>query len=1036
MTVRNHSPCSRIRSFTLLTLFSFLCLGVGDVSTAHAQAALAVHAIDVEARTPVSGVTVHLVNEDIGVEDTRRTDGHGLAEWSGLSTAGAYTIFVEESDQYYAARVSDVELRSNATRSVTLFLQSLAEFEMDEVVVEGTQGVANVNRVNAEVSSSMSAATLEELPVEGRNFTQSLYRLPNVTPSTGFFSEAPNVSINGSNGLFTQYLIDGMDNNEQFLGGPQFEAPTGMMKDVTVLTSTYSAEYGRTGNGVFNVTTKAGSNEYTGEAFYLTRPGQPLDGEFTNEEGDVLAQRDLSGNQVKNGFQRHQGGISLGGPIVRDQTFFFVNLEHTTDWKDNLLDAPGGQQSTIDGQNQFTYASGRVDHRWNDRWRSTVRLNASRVRIDRQGGGLTGGVTFASAGNTQRRDGVHVALQNTYTGDNLVYESNVQYSWFNWDFADPVNPNTPQVVVQDPGGTTRAVLGHPGFAFDSVENTIQTQQKATYQLGAHTLKAGIDVLLSDHSLTGGGNPNGNYTVQLTASQFDRFQSAAVDPGLMTFELPGLLGVDPGALNVTNYGVELRPSTFGRRQDLIGLYLEDQFSPVSDLTVTAGLRYDYDSLSEAGGGRDNGDWDNLAPRLSLNYSIDERTALRGGYGIFYDKIVYSVVSDALQQSTTSDGFKAQLRELKEKSLLPSDTDIDQVTHRGNLVANESSVPYLGGPTPAELRADRSQIQSNELRILNPNGYENPETHQFSLGIQRQFGNEWLGYIDLIHTRTFNLYRIRDLNAPGRFEITLDDLRAVQNDPDRTPADLVRTKDEANATRPVDPRPGGAQRIIMTETKGEARYWAANVNLVKERGNDWYSGRLSYTLSSRRNNTDDINFRAEDANDFEDEWGPSINDRRHVISAIGTVYPTDRLRVTVASLLQSGQPINRVPNACAPGEGSADEVCFGTRDLNGDGRSFGDAYVGNSDRFPGASRNSDRLSWSTRFDLSVQYGWPIGGGRVVARADVFNVLNTENLSGFANNATQSNQIQVGPPGSDIEEKNAGPPRQFQFGVRYEF
>ncbi len=57
-------------------------------------------------------------------------------------------------------------------------------------------------------------------------------------------------------------------------------------------------------------------------------------------------------------------------------------------------------------------------------------------------------------------------------------------------------------------------------------------------------------------------------------------------------------------------------------------------------------------------------------------------------------------------------------------------------------------------------------------------------------------------------------------------------------------------------------------------------------------------------------------------------------------------------------------------------------------------------------------------------------------MVARADVFNVLNTKNLSGFANNATQSNQIQVGPPGADIEEKNAGPPRQFQFGLRYEF
>jgi len=1005
------------------------------ITPAQAQTGLEVHAVNVVEQTPVSGVTVHIANESIGYSATRRTDAQGIAHWTGLSTAGSYAVFVEETDRYYAARVSDIELRSNFTRSVTLLLRPLAEFELDEVVVEGTQGVAEVNRVNAEVSSSFDAAALEDLPVEGRNFTQSLYRLPNVTPSTGFFAEAPNVTINGTNGLYTQYLIDGMDNNEQFLGGPQFDVPTGAVKDVTVLTSTYSAEYGRTGNGIFNVTTKSGSNQWTGEAFYLTRPGQPLDGEFTNEAGEELAQRDLSGNQVKEGFQRQQAGFALGGPIVKDQTFFHVNVEHTTDFKDNLLDAPGVRE-TVDGQNHLTYASARLDHRWNDRWRSTVRLNANRVHIENQGGGLTGGVTFASAANTEERDGVHAALQNTYVGDNLVYESNVQYSWFNWDAGNPRNPSSPRVDVLGPDGTRRATLGHPGFTFDSVENTFQLQQKLSYSIGDHDLKAGADLLLSDHSLTGGGNPNGNYVVQLNQSQFDRFRSANLDPSLTPAELPGALGVDAQALDVTNYRVELRPSSFGTRQDLIGLYMEDEFSPLSDLTVTAGLRWDYDSLSEATLGREHGDWDNIAPRLGLNYSVDARTTLRGGYGLFYDKIVYSVVSDALQVNTNTDGFQQQVGELIDQGILPSDTDAEEVTFNGNRTLGATPPPnYLEGPTGSDVEGTPTDVLS-QVQILNPNGYENPATHQFSLGVQRQFGDDLLAYVDLIHTRTYNLYRIRDLNAPAPYEVTRENLEAVQNDPNRDPSDLVRSVQEANETRPVAPRPGGARRITMTEMKGEARYWAANFNLVKDRSDDRYSYRLSYTLSSRRNNTDDINFRAEDANDFEEEWGPSVNDRRHVISTVGSVYPADRLRVTLAGLFQSGQPINRVPNACEPGEGNEDEICFGTRDLNGDGTYRGGQYVGSSDRFPGASRNTDRLPWSYRLDLSVQYGWPIGGGRVVARADVFNVLNTENLSGFANNATQSNQIQVGPPGSDIEEKNAGPPRQFQFGVRYEF
>ena len=986
-----------------LVLVALLGVGLG-AAPAHGQAALEVHAVDVEANETVSGVTIHLENEDIGVSAERATGERGRVEWRGLSTAGQYTVFVEEDDRFYAARAGGIELRSNATRSVTLLLTPIAEVQLDEVVVEGRRGVAEVNRVNAEVSSSLSGQALEDLPVEGRNVTQSLYRLPNVTPATGFFPEAPNVSINGANGLYTNYLIDGMDNNEQFLGGPQFEMPTGMVKDVTVLTSTYSAEYGRTGNGIFNVTTKSGSNEWTGEGFYLTRPGQPIDGEFGAE---VPTQRDLSGNSVKSGFQRHQAGVALGGPVVRDQTFFFVNLEHTTDWKDNRLSTPGIGAQTIQGQNQFTYLSGRLDHRWNGQWRSTARLNVNRVRIDRQGGGLTGGIQFASAANTQRRDGVHAAVQTTYADEGLVYEANAQYSWFNWDYANPTNPNTPQVVVQNPEGTGIAILGHPGYQFDSVENTLQLQQKLTYQLGGHTLKAGLDVLASDHRLAGGGNPSGNYTVRLRdAAALDAFQGLNnFGPNLMPSDLRAI----EGQLSVENYSVELRPSSFGRRQDLIGLYVEDQFSPVSDLTVTAGLRYDYDSLTEGGGGPEAADYDNVAPRLSLNYAIDERTTLRGGYGIFYDKVVYSVVSDALELNSDDPAFKQEVQSLVDQGILPGDTDVDQVTFNGTRTALRDTAAFLERPS------DVTPLGGSR-RILNPNGYENPQTHQFSLGVQRQFGGEWLAYVDLIHTRSYDFFRIRELNAPDAYDISARELAIERAE------DLPRSPSEADATRPLST----GRSITMTETEGEARYWAANFNLVKDRGNDWYSGRLSYTLSRLRNNTDDINFQAETANRYEDEWGPSVNDRTHVISAVGTVYPTDRLRVTLASLLQSGQPINWVPDASI----------FGTRDLNGDGREYGAAYVGNSDRWPGAERNSGRLPWSTRFDLSAQYAWSVEGGRVVARADVFNLFNTENLSGFANNATQSNQIQVGPPGSDIEEKNLGPPRQFQFGVRYEF
>ncbi len=1013
-----------------------LLIGCAGVPAARAQAGLEITARNTQTGAPVPGVTVHVENPAIGYAVARTTDAQGRVQLAGLSTSGAYTIFFEENDAYYAARASDISLRANHTRSVTLLMNPLAAFELEEVVVEERTSVAEVNKVNAEVASSLSAQEVEALPVEGRNFTQVLYRLPNVSRATGFYPEAPNVSINGANGLYTNYLIDGMDNNENFLGGPQFEVPTGVVKDITVLASTYSAEFGRTGNGIINVTTKSGGNEVTGEGYYLTRPGQPLDGNTT------FPQRDLSGNQVKSGFERHQGGIAIGGPIVTDQTFYFVDVEHTTDWKDNVLNVPQlGLTSTVPGNNHFTYGSAKIDHRWNEAWRSSLRANVNRVRIERQGGGLTGGVQFPSAANTQQRDGVHVALQNTYAGTRLVYESNLQYSRFRWDYADTAHPDRPQVTVLDPQEQALAVLDHPGFAFDDLENTFQLQQKLTYRLGNHTLKGGIDLLTSDFSLEGGGNPNGNYTVKLNADQRDALRSRDLSADLTATELTTL----PGDIEVLNYAVELRPNAFGVRQNQLAAYVEDQFSPMSSLTLTAGLRYDFDSLTEGGGSTADADYNNLAPRLSANYALGERSSLRAGYGIFYDKIVYSIYSDALQQNTTSAAYRAQIQSLVDQGLLPADTDVREVTFDGNLTGSFAEVPFLDGPTPAEAQNARGEVFSNERRILNPNGYDNPETHQFSVGYQRQVGARTRFYVDLIHTRSYNLFRLRDLNAPAPHEITRAEVDAAQADPNRDPSDLVRSRFEADQTRPTDlfqrdaegnilfdangnPQytPGVARQVVMTETAGEARYWAATLNLMKERGPDDYAYRLSYTLSRLRNNTDDINFRAEDANNFEEEWGPSVNDRTHVINGTFTYVPAEGLSVTVAALVQSGQPINRIPDA----------TVFGTTDLNGDGRSFGAAYVGNSDRSPGASRNSDRLPWSSTFDLSAQYTLPVADGRVAIRADVFNVTNAQNWSGFANNATQSNQIQVGPESNGITRKNAGPPRQFQFGVRYEF
>lgn len=974
-----------------------------------AQEDLTVSVIDFENQRPISNITIKLSNSTRNSTLLQTTNLQGKAIFRNIPALDGYQVSFEETADYVAERSDIISIRSNQNPNVTLILKRTNTEELDEVVI-ARNSTSKINRRDAEVSFELKAAEIQEIPFEGRDITRVLYRLPNVSQATGFFAEAPNVSINGANPLFTSYLIDGMDNNERFLGGQKFNIPSGFVKDITVLTSNFSAEYGLTGSGIIDITPRSGSNEMTGETFFITRPGPSIDGKSS------FAQRDLLGNQVKNGFARYQAGGGVGGAFVKDKTFYYFNFEHTTDVKDNLLKVPElGVAETVRGNNTFNYFSSKIDQLWNKNFRSSVRANIGIVEVERQGGGLDGGATFASAGNSQQRNSILLSLKNSYNFGKISGETNIQYNRFRWNYADPVHVNSSQVIVLGINDETLAILGHPGYVFDALENTIQIQQKFKYYTENHTFKSGLNYIRGNHELFGGGNPNGNYTVKLNQSQIDGIRNSGVGSSLDVSDIP----LDA---QVIKYNVELRPASFGTHQDIYSVYLEDLWSVSDKLNITLGLRYDYDNLSKGGGNK--GDYNNLAPRFNFNYKLTNNSSIRGGYGIAYDKINYGLYSDALQQNTTSADYKTQLQEFIRLGVLPANTNLEAVTYNGNIAANLSNVSYLQGPTGDQLQSEREGAFSNERRILNPNGYNNPYSHQFALGYQLQADGNQLFFVDLVHNRGENLFRLRNLNAAAEYPI----------DPSNV---IIRTQAEADASRPIpivngtaiingQTVSGVARNVVISETEGKSRYYAVSVNYQKTRGIDTYSYRLNYTLSALKNDTEDINFRAMDGNNYAREWGYSINDRTHNINGIYSFYPFSGTTITVAGLLQSGQPINRIP------------LGFGTTDLNGDGSGFSDAYQGNSDRFPGESRNSDRLPWSTTFDLGLQHQFKMAkNNKIEVRADIFNVFNAENLSGYSNNATQSNQIQGGSTASGLfTQRNASPPRQFQFGVRYLF
>ena len=574
----------------LLSASAFVAAALAAPAQAQ-QAGMQIALVDAASGEPVTGADVIIENPAIGYSRKARSDAQGFVRIEGLSTSGSYRVTTlhtaSHPGRFQNDEQAEVELRANFTSSVTLRLTPVGS---GTITVTGTRRITGLNTVNAEVSASLGREELAALPIEGRDVLGSLVRLPGVVASTGFFAEAPAVSINGSNGLDTNYLLDGLDNNENFLGGLKFPVPLGFTREVTVLSNSYSVAYGRTANGIVNYTSPSGTNDLSGEVYALVRPGRPLDAR------SPFPRRDLSGNAVGESFRRYQAGAAIGGPIVRDKTFFYANFEYTRDRNLQIVDAPAlGAVGNVTGNNAFHLGSARLDHRLTEDWTLGLRASFGRVTIERPGGGLGGGnVTLPSAGSDQDRFSTLVAAMASYSGDEWSYDGAVQFSRFRWNYGKPKGPAGPQVVIRDPSGLTVGIAGHPGFVFNDLEKTWQTTHRLQRNLGSHKLSLGADVIRSDFALLGGGNPDGNFTVDLTAGQLANLVASGRGLGLTAQDV---LALNPA---VASYSVELRPQSFGTGQTQLAFHIEDEWQLSPRLTATLGLRWDYDSLTAQGG----------------------------------------------------------------------------------------------------------------------------------------------------------------------------------------------------------------------------------------------------------------------------------------------------------------------------------------------------------------------------------------------------------------------------------------------------
>ena len=269
----------------------------------------------------VSDAHLTFVNKSTGLKRDVSTDLNGQYRVTGLPT-GSYSARVEkEGFQTQVREELALTSASEFMMNVSLTVGDLKQ----EVTVRAD--VPTIDNSTSTVGGLLPEHTLTELPLNGRDLFKAailepgVAPAPNSAPSLLSAGKGGQVSINGMRPSWTNVLIDGMDANDPVFGYSPAGA-SGLFlginewSEVRVLTQTFNAEYGRNGGGVIEVATKSGSNDFHGALFEIHRDAAL----------DAKNYFDLSAAPIP-AFVRNQFGAGIGGPLVRDHTFFYMSYE-------------------------------------------------------------------------------------------------------------------------------------------------------------------------------------------------------------------------------------------------------------------------------------------------------------------------------------------------------------------------------------------------------------------------------------------------------------------------------------------------------------------------------------------------------------------------------------------------------------------------------------------------------------------------------------------------------------------------------------
>ncbi len=554
------------------------------------------------------------------------------------------------------------------------------------------------------------------MPVQSRNYLNFALLAPGVSssaqqPGKRSLAALPDsgFTFGGLRGRSNNVSIDGLDNNDEYVGSSRIELSLETVQEFQVVNSGLSAEAGGASGGSINVVTRIGANQFHGDAFVFL------------QNGALDASNPFEAEHAAPSLHRYRTGAALGGPIVKDRTFFYaaVEQEHNRSLEDSFV-APTAATAI----NRILAAGvfpGLATRRINDDYFPASRAETeASVKLNHQ---LTSRnalmLRYAFTNNREAGDAFNTAgwtdpsaRGSSFTQDHAVVGSltTVFDPQSVGDLRFQIADRRVAVRTNDASGAGIDIAGLVNFGrpYDGNGRRTETHRQVSYtyarSVGHHLWKAGATV----------------NRVHLDASMADGFGGTYIFASLADFAagLPDSFRQAFGSIQVA-YPVT---ST--------GAFLQDHWSVTQHLTVDLGLRYDFEHLPPPF----RQDANNVSPRLGLAYQFAPGWVIRAGYGIFFDRYVLANLSRAVQKN----GVNAF------EQVLEGDAAVTAFHAAG------------GGPLLAPIAGLSPSIYRPDA------GLATPYSQQTSFSVEHQIARDLTATASYLFVRGVKLPRTRNIN----------------------------------------------------------------------------------------------------------------------------------------------------------------------------------------------------------------------------------------------------------------------------------